>query len=241
MSAHHDVDVVVRGGGSAIGIASVLAGQIDVALSSRELTSAELNTATNSGELRAIPIAREGIALIANRGVEVDALDMEQLAALLTGDFADWSAVGIGKGAVVVIGRTGGSGTAAVIQERVLGRRAISENAQLHETHEAVIDAVGSTRGAIGYADAHLAHNHQSQVQIIPMRRAVKDDAYLPEPEAIASGKYPLARTLYVVALEPIGLEIKELIEYCSGDAGRQLIEAAGFLPVPPMVTNAES
>jgi phosphate transport system substrate-binding protein len=242
MSGHRNVDVVVRGGGSATGIASLLGGQIDLALSSRELTSAELNAATNSGELRPVPIAREGIALIAHRDVKVEALDTEQLAALLAGEVAGWSALSsTGGGPVVVVGRAAGSGTAAVVQERVLGRRSISANARLHESHEEVIKAVGSTPGAIGYADAHLARAHAGEVRIIPMRRATESEAYMPEPDTIASGKYPLARTLYFIAIDPIPAPLQALIEYCSGDAGRPLIESAGFMPVPREVMDAKS
>jgi phosphate transport system substrate-binding protein len=242
MSRHPAVDVVVRGGGSAPGIASLLAGQIDLALSSRELTSAELNAPSNAGVLRPIPIAREGIALIAHRDVKVEALDTEQLAALLAGDITGWSALGsAGSGSVVVVGRAAGSGTAAVVQERVLGLRSISTTARLHESHEEVIKIVGSTPGAIGYADAHLARTHAGEVRIIPMRRRADSEAYMPEPEAIASGKYPLARTLYFVAIEPVAARLQALIEHCSGPEGRPLIESAGFMPVPREVLDAKS
>ena len=229
---HPDVDVIVRGGGSAAGIASLLAGQVDLALSSRELTSEELNATPVSRELQAVPIAREGIALIAHHSVSVPSMDLEQLAAVLAGEISDWSAVGPGKGKILLVGRAAGSGTAAVVQEQVLGRRAMAADAQLRETHEAVILAVGTTPGAVGYADAHLARLHKAGVQIIPVRHDADDEAHLPGRNEVETGKYPLARTLYIVTLQPSSAPIQGLIEHCTGQAGSPAVEAAGFLPV---------
>lgn len=95
---------------------------------------------------------------------------------------------------VVVVGRAAGSGTAAVIEDRILHGRALTSNARLLDTHESVIDAVGSTHGAVGYADAHLAQARASEVKLVAVSARSDEPAHLPGPEAIAHGKYPLAR-----------------------------------------------
>ena len=233
MSEHRDVDVVVRGGGSATGIAALLAGQIDLALSSRELTQAEKqHVERSSTRLRVRPIAREAIAVIAHRGVAIDALNVQQIAALFDGSITDWSAFGAQGGAITIVGRAAGSGTAAVIEERILDGRTMTSTARLLDTHESVIDAVGSTNGAVGYADAHLAQASASSVRIVAVSARSDEAAHLPEPEGIAQGKYPLARTLNAISIEPEAAAIDALIGRCTGTTGRSLIEAAGFLPI---------
>src|SRR5262245_9641274 len=42
MSRQPDIDVIVQGGGSGVGIAALLHGMVDVAMASRELTAQEL-------------------------------------------------------------------------------------------------------------------------------------------------------------------------------------------------------
>ena len=243
MSEHRDVDVVVRGGGSATGIAALLAGQIDLALSSRELTQAEKQHVERSAtRLQVRPIAREAIAVIAHRELAIDALDVQQLAAIFDGSIADWSALNTQGGAVTVVGRAAGSGTAAVIEERILNGHTMTASARLLDTHERVIDAVGATVGAIGYADAHLARASASRIKIVAVSVRSDEAAHLPEPEAIAHGNYPLSRTLYAISIAPDPtapdpaapdtVAIDAFIGHCTGSTGRSLIEAAGFLPI---------
>jgi hypothetical protein len=61
MSRSRHVDVVVRGGGTDTGMAALLTGQIDLALSSREPTRAEVERGLHAtgGGIEAWPVARE--------------------------------------------------------------------------------------------------------------------------------------------------------------------------------------
>jgi ABC-type phosphate transport system substrate-binding protein len=69
-------------------------------------------------------------------------------------------------------------------------------------------------------------------VRIIPLRLRADSEAFLPEPALVANGQYPLARTLYLVAMEPVATRIQTLVDYCTGPESRPLIESAGFVPV---------
>ncbi|HVF18087.1 MAG TPA: PstS family phosphate ABC transporter substrate-binding protein [Steroidobacteraceae bacterium] len=233
VSRQRKVEVIVRGGGSATGIAALLAGQIDVALSSRELTDAEIQHARSIGfQLKVKPIAREAIAIIAHRDVTLDQLQVDQLAALLDGSVANWSVLGVPGEPVTIVGRSAGSGTASVIEERVLKGRRLAPSARLLDTHEGVIETVAATPGALGYADARMAQANPTGLRIIALSIESAVAASLPELDAIAAGRYPLARKLFVISSASPAPALDSFLTYCNGDAAESLIEAAGFIPV---------
>ncbi len=239
MLTHRDVDVVVRGGGSSNGIAALLAGQVDLALSSRELTAAEIQRGAETGAALVIrPVAVEAIAIIVHPAVIVDQIDVPTLRGLLDGSINDWSVPDGGTGAVVVIGRESGSGTASVVESKLLDGRSLSIGARRLRSHHEVVDAVTSTAGAIGYADAQIARRHAPRVKLLGL---VADSdtrrSTLPDAASIARGDYPLSRTLYVVGREPISGTSALLLDFCGGPQARPLLEAAGFLPAPAAAT----
>ena len=64
----------------------------------------------------------------------------------------------------------------------------------------------------------------------IALGRDASGPAVLAEAGAIARGDYPLARTLYVLALgQPAGPSA-ELLGFCRSAEARPLLEAAGFV-----------
>lgn len=214
MAHHPEVDVLVRGGGSGIGIAALLAGQIDVALSSREPAAEERETGRS---LRVVPVARASIAVIAHPDVALERLEEKDLARLLSGDVDQWSTLGAGDAPVVVVARESDSGTAAIVKERVLKGRALTRDARLLGTHEAVIEMVASTRGAIGYTDVQLAR------RALPRARLVE----------LAGSEPLLERTLFAVVQDDEASPATRLVQHCAGPAGDRLARSAGFVPLP--------
>jgi phosphate transport system substrate-binding protein len=233
VSRQREVDVIVRGGGSETGIAALLAGQIDVALSSRWPTDSEIQHAKSIGfQLKVSPIALEAIAIIAHRDVKIDRLHVDQLAALLDGSIANWSALGVAGEPVTIVGRSPGSGTASVVEERVLKDRRLTPSARLLDTHEGVIDTVAATPGALGYADARMAQGNGTGLRVIALSDESGDEATLPDVQGITTHRYPLARKLYVISTASPAPALGSFINQCNGDAAPALMVAAGFIPI---------
>jgi len=67
MNDNPGADITVRGGGSGVGITSILEGTCDIADSSRPIKDAELQKAASKGKnIKAHVIAMDGIAVIVN-------------------------------------------------------------------------------------------------------------------------------------------------------------------------------
>ena len=225
-----------RGGGTAAGIAALLAGQVDLAMASRELTPAEQRAPGASAGVetapQSIPIAIEAIAVITHPAVAVGALGPGQLRGLFDGSTRDWKELQAGEGTVTVVAHTAGSSTLGILEEQILAGRPLASAARRLATPEAIIEAVAATPGAIGHVDAHLAAGDQ-RVRTLALRRNDMGPAWQPVPDAIARGDYPFARSLSLVSLGPPRGPALAVIDHCRGAAGRARIEAAGLVPAP--------
>lgn len=82
-----DVTVEIQESGSSAGIESAIQGAVEIAMSSRELTSDELNT------LKSEKIATDGIAVIVNKSNTFDGLTSEQIKSIYLGTTTKWEEV----------------------------------------------------------------------------------------------------------------------------------------------------
>jgi phosphate transport system substrate-binding protein len=80
------ISITVGSTGSGAGITSVIAGTVDIAMSSRDLKSSEADKG-----LMKYTIASDGIAIIVNpENIYVDNITMEQLKAIYKGEITNW-------------------------------------------------------------------------------------------------------------------------------------------------------
>lgn len=229
------LQLVVRGGGSGAGLSALRGGQADLAMVSRPLTDAERRERDEPGPgPRVIPVAFEAIAIIAHPSVDLDALDLDQLARLLDGRVRDWAGLGTAPLPVVVIGRDEGSGTAAVVEDHVLQGRPLAPQARRLPTHEAVIEAVMQTPGALAYVAAGRAPRPgEARWKLLALRARPDGPALRPDVATVARGDYPLARSLALVSIGVPRGAAASLMAACRGEAVAARREALGLLPAP--------
>ncbi|MCM8770405.1 MAG: substrate-binding domain-containing protein, partial [Candidatus Omnitrophica bacterium] len=86
MESRPDVDISVRGGGSSVGIASLLDKACDIADASRAIKDKELDKAVANGvNPVAHVVAMDGIAVIVHPSNKINALSKSQIKAIFTG------------------------------------------------------------------------------------------------------------------------------------------------------------
>ena len=98
------ITVNYTGSGSSAGVTGAQDGTCDIGLASRDLKDDETG-------VKAITVAKDGIAIIVNPNNPVADLSVEQIAQLATGEITNWADVGGTDGQVVFMGREAGSGT----------------------------------------------------------------------------------------------------------------------------------
>ncbi len=121
MDQNPDIDISVQGGGSGVGITSLIDGTCDIGNSSRPVKEEEVAKAKEKGiELFASIIARDAIAVIIHPSNKIDALTLEQIKAIYTGAISNWSQVGGADRVIVVVSRDSASGTFEAFNELAL-------------------------------------------------------------------------------------------------------------------------
>ena len=138
------ITVSYTGSGSSAGVTGAQDGTCDIGLASRDLKDDETG-------VKAITVAKDGIAIIVNPNNPVADLSVEQIAQLATGEITNWADVGGTDGQVVFMGREAGSGTRDGFESITGTKDACKYQNELTSTGE-VIAAVASNPNAIGYA-----------------------------------------------------------------------------------------
>ena len=226
MDQHPDVNISVRGGGSGVGIAALIDGTCDIAMASRPMKTKELKSARGKGiNPLATVIAKDGIAIIVHPSNPLSEITLAQLKDIYTGKISNWKDVGGKPGKIVVISRDVASGTFEVFKKIVLKGAKTRADALMLASNKAVSTTVEKTPGAIGYVGLGYI---SSKV------KALAVDGVEPTKETVVSGKYKLARPLYLYTDgKPTGLA-KEFIDFVLSPEGQEIVDKIGFVPVKP-------
>ncbi|MBX3249939.1 MAG: substrate-binding domain-containing protein [Myxococcales bacterium] len=236
--ARGDVSVQVSGGGSGVGIASLLAGTTDLAASSREVTSHELAALARARgvEPEVYRVAIDALAVYVHESSALREIELSALQDLYRGRITRWSALGGPDEPVVLYGRENNSGTYVFFKERVLDRLDFVAETQSLPGTSAVIHAVSRDRRGVGYGGI----GYGAGVRLVAVRAAPDAEAVLPDERSAIDRRYPLARFLYLVRADAETAKARDYLEWILSDEGQGEVEAAGFFPLPRDVREAE-
>ncbi|NMC48012.1 MAG: PstS family phosphate ABC transporter substrate-binding protein [Desulfovibrio sp.] len=223
MKANPSVKFTVSGGGSGNGIKAIIDGTTDIAMASRKMKDKEIALAKEKGvAAKEIVIAIDAIIPVVNPANKVAGATIEQLKDLYAGKTTEWKALG-GEGPVVVISRDTSSGTYETWEELVMKGEKVFPGALLQASSGAVVQAVSKNKNAIGYVGVGYLDASTKPLSV---------NGIVGNAETAASGKYPIARDLYVyVNGEPKG-EIKKFLDFALSADGQKIVKEAGFVPL---------
>ncbi|MCD6352984.1 MAG: phosphate ABC transporter substrate-binding protein [Proteobacteria bacterium] len=222
MDRNPDVNISVQGGGSGVGIASLIDGTCDIADASRPIKDKELEKAVSRGiDPTANVIAMDGIAVIVHPSNTATALTEKQLKDIYTGKISDWSQAGGSGGKIVVISRDSASGTFETFNKLALDKVRVRPDALMQASNKAVATIVAKTPGAIGYVGlGYLSSNV----------KALFIDGVKPSNETVLTGDYVLARPLFMYTNgKPTGY-VKAFFDFVLSEEGQKMVENLGFV-----------
>ena len=224
MDQNKDIDISVQGGGSGVGIASIVDGTCDIGNASRPIKEKEIVTAEEKGvNVFANIVARDAIAVVLNPTNDIDGLTLEQIKAIYTGELSNWSQVGGSNQEIVIISRDSASGTFEAFNELALDKEKVRPDALLQASNAAVATSVANTPGAIGYVGLGY---------VTSRIKAIEVNHVMPSKETVNSDTYPLARPLFMYTNgEPTGA-VKEFIDFVMSEEGQKLVEENGYISV---------
>ncbi|WP_426434489.1 PstS family phosphate ABC transporter substrate-binding protein [Bradyrhizobium genosp. P] len=247
MAVYPGVKIDVDAKGSATAPPALLEGAAQFAPMSRPMNSVELDAfKTKYGyPVLQFRVAVDALAVYVNKANPIPCLSIAQLNRIFSSsrvaafgpDIALWGDAGLtGEWAakpIIVYGRNELSGTYAFFQEMALYSGDYKKDVKLQPGSEAVVQNVANDRFAIGYSG--IGYKTEG-VRTVPLSAVQGGQCFDTSEEATYSGKYPLARYLYIYLNkkpdQPLDPLRSEFIKYILSKDGQIQTEKGGFFPI---------
>lgn len=236
-----EVKVQVLGGGSGVGIASLIDGNCDLANASREMEPKEIERvkAKRGLEAKEHIVGYDALAVYVHKDNPLDAISIEELAEIYGegGKITKWSQLGIdsaplGGDEIARVSRQNSSGTYAYFREAVLGKDRDYKQGSLDQSgSKDVVALISRTPTAIGYSGMGYA---TPGVKLLKISKKKGEPAIAPTVENAAhkTDRYPITRSLLIyTAGEPTG-QAKGFLDWILGPEGQKLVVELGYVPV---------
>ena len=228
--ANSDFSVSISGGGSGMGIASLLNGQADIANSSRPLNDEEITLFKSRGiNLRTVIFAEDATAFIVNKNCPLDSIDVPTLAAILSGKITSWKQIAGKALKVNIYGRQSNSGTHSFVSHK-LGIQ-FSADAKEMNGNAQIIEGVKLDESGIGYVGAgYLANGDQLPVKVLKIKDSIDAPAISPlDKQAIKEKRYFFQRPLFQFIPATSWDRVAAFIAFEHSAAGQDIIRRSGY------------
>lgn len=234
-----EINISVTGGGSGVGIASLINKEISVANSSRKIKQEEKDQAKNNNiEVKEFILAIDGLTVIVHPNNGITQLSVVQLSKIYRGEIKSWKDVGGENKPIVLYGRQDTSGTYIFFRDKVL-KANYSADMKNMEGNQAIVDAVKTDEGGIGYVGIGYVKDENGQVRtdIKTMFLVTAENGNPISPLdklAVQSGAYPIARRIYQYLSEVPEKDspLEKFLRLEMSDEGQSIVEKAGFYPL---------
>jgi phosphate transport system substrate-binding protein len=226
MKLHPEVTITVSESGSGNGAKSLINAACDVASMSRPMKSSEKKAAQDAGVLPIEKtVALDGIAMIVSPQNPVKNLTIEQILKIYTGEIKNWKELGGPDLAIVIISRDTNSGTYETFETKVLAGKKMTPKAEYANSSGAIRQRVMGTPAAIGYVGIAFTEGV----------KAVTVNGVECTEETVLSGKYPIARPLYLYTngRPQAGTPLYDFIDLCNTAGGKKIVKETGFVALP--------
>jgi phosphate transport system substrate-binding protein len=225
-----NVSITVVGGGSGVGLTALIDGTTDIAMASRDLkTEEKLKFSESKTEIEKVIIAFDALAVIVNPANKVGQLTREQLEKIYIGEIKNWKEVGGADEKIVAYSRESSSGTYEFFKEEVMDKKNYATDILSLPATGAIVQAVGQTKGAIGYVG--LAYETKEVKQL-----AVSYDqgkTFIAPSVASAKDKtYPISRPLFYMFNKTNAAKVKSIVDYALSAEGQKNVSEIGYVPL---------
>jgi phosphate transport system substrate-binding protein len=254
-SLYPDVKINIEGMGSATAPPALLQGVAQFAPMSRSMTVEEVNAFESEYGYRAsnFRVAVDALAIYANKDNPIPCLTLQQVNRIFSStrkvsfgnNIRTWGELGLtGEWAaksIAIYGRNALSGTHEFFRESVLYGGDYKPEVKQQPGSEAVVAEVSKDRFAIGYSG--LGYKTDG-VRTVALASHPGTNCYDTSVEATLSGKYPIARYLYIYVNkepnQPLDALRGEFIKYILSKDGQTQTEIGGYYPITNKIREEE-
>jgi phosphate transport system substrate-binding protein len=207
--------------GTGGGLAAVAAGAIDLALAARPLSNGE-----RAKGLQGLAYARSPIAFVTNRDAGVQDITLAQAAQIFLGRVSAWP-----NGTPIRLVRREPSDADWTLLRSLSPAMAEAVRVALERpglltpaTDQENADALERLSGALGVMSIGQIRAEGRDVVALSLSGTP------PTVEALAAGRYPLARTLTIAWRDPPGPAARRFVAYLKSEESNRLLEQLGYI-----------
>jgi phosphate transport system substrate-binding protein len=227
------VFVSISGGGSGLGIASLLNGTADIANSSRSINNSEIALFQKKGaQIDSFIFAQDAIAFVVADDLPIDSISPADLSGILSGNYKNWSTLTGENMDINIYGRQSNSGTHDFIKKKLAIE--FTPYAKQMNGNAQILEAIKADHSGIGYVGAgYVANGGSKGIKILTIYPVKNQSAISPLDAAmIAAGRYYFQRPLFQYYKAASYEKIKPFIDFEKSDEGKKIIQSAGYYPV---------
>lgn len=253
-SKYPGVAVVIEGKGSATAPPALLDGSAQLGPMSRLMTSAEADAFEKKYGYKAtlVRVAIDALAIYVNKENPIECLTLQQLDQIFSKSreglddksINAWGEAGLNgewkTKPISLYGRNNISGTYEFFRE-LLYSGSFKQAVRPQVDSESLVQQVANDRFAIGYSGIGY---RTAGVRTVPVAAMPGEPCYDTSPENTYSGKYPIARYLYVYLNkkpgEPLDALRGQFIKFILSKDGQTLTEKGGYYAITAATREAE-
>ena len=224
MNIYPGTNISVRGGGSGLGIKSIIMESIDIGNASRKVNEREnILIKKKQNELLETAIAIDAITIIVHKDNPINDISLKSLRLIYSGKMTSWNELGGDDLEIVVISRDVSSGSFEVFNHTVLHSDLLINNSMRLASNNAVATTVNYTKGAIGYIGLGYVNDGLKVLTIggvLPSKRTAQDY------------EYPLTRKLYMYTTKSRSEASQDFIDFILSELGQTIVEQQGYIRI---------
>lgn len=252
-SVYPNVNIQIEGKGSSTAPPALIEGTSQLGPMSRKMKDKELDAFEKQFGYKptAIRVAIDALAVFAHKDNPVSGLTLQQVDSVFSSTYKrggapieDWGQLGLtaewAAKPVSLYGRNSASGTYGYFKKTALKKGDYKSTVKEQPGSSAVVQGVASDLGGLGYSGIGYK---TSGVKALAL---AADDGVMYEPsmENCLSGKYPLARFLYVYVNKKPGETLDKLtlefIKSVLSKKGQEIVVKDGYFPLPASAIEEE-
>ncbi|MEN3041500.1 MAG: phosphate ABC transporter substrate-binding protein [Bacteroidia bacterium] len=221
--------ISVTGGGSGVGIAALLNGDTDIAMSSRPLKLSERLRLLQKGKaLVEDTVAWDVLAICVHPSNPIQRLTRAQLADIYTGKVKNWRELGGPDWSILPYSRESSSGTFEFFREHILRGQDFASGVRFIPATGMMVQAISQTPGAIGYVGVAYV---TPAIKVLAIAQDGDTIYRYPARSRVELENYPIARPLYYYYDSARTERVAKYIEFVHSPEGRALVRKVGYVP----------
>ncbi len=253
--AYPSVKIQIEGKGSSTAPPALIEGTAQLGPMSREMKSTEVDAFEKKFGYKPtrIAVAVDALAVYVNKDNPLERLTLAEVDAIFSStrkcghgsEITNWGGTGLsgdwGAKPISIYGRNSASGTYGYFKSVALCKGDYRNTVKEQPGSASVVQGVTEDVYGIGYSGIGYK---TSGVKTLALAKKAGAPYFGTDPETVLSGKYPLARYLYVYVNkapnQPLDPLVREFVKFVVSKEGQQTVVKDGYLPISAKVVEQQ-